>query len=409
MSKNKIDENKRSSVLIIDDEPNNITVLSDILSRDYTVCAVIDSIDAIETVEADMPDVILLDIIMPEVDGYEIIRKLKSSEKTCNIPVIFITGLDSVDAEEKGLALGAADYITKPFHAQIVRMRVKNQIDIIERYAIERNLNTVLKLQSELVAAREEAEKNREIAERSKEAADYANRAKTDFLARMSHEMRTPMNAIMGMMSIIKMRGVPETQKEFYDEINIASEQLLKLIDDVLDISSAEKGAFTLKNEEFGFELMIQDVIKTINLTVAEKNQRLSINITPSLKTTFSGDERHLKRVILSLLDNAVKFTPDNGEIHFDARIINEEDKKIILQVEISDNGIGIEEDKISKLFELFEQGDGSYTRKHGGIGVGLALSKRIVEQMDGEIWIESVEGKGTKAGFRCKLIRISE
>jgi len=122
-----------NSILIIDDEPNNIIALTEILEDDYTVCAVVDSTEAVETVEEDMPDVILLDVLMPGMDGYDVITSLKSSDKTRNIPVIFITGLDSLDAEAKGFALGAADYISKPFHPAIVKMRVKNQIHLLER------------------------------------------------------------------------------------------------------------------------------------------------------------------------------------------------------------------------------------------------------------------------------------
>jgi len=399
-----MDNVKKKSILIVDDEPNNISVLTEILDMDYIVYAVIDSRDAIETVEEDMPDVILLDIIMPDIDGYEIIKALKSSEKTKDIPVIFITGLDSTDAEEKGLALGAVDYISKPFHAPVVKIRVKNQMDILERYAIEHDLNVVLQLQSELVAARELAEKNREIAERNREAADEANRAKTDFLARMSHEMRTPMNAIMGMMQIITMKGVPENVKEYYDEVDIASHSLLELIDDVLDISSMENNAFKLISSEFCFKTMMQEIMKTINHNAAEKKQKVKVSIDPSLMISFTGDKKHLKRVITSLMGNAVKFTPENGEVQLSVVKRDEDNEFVTLEALVSDNGIGIEEKQKEKLFELLEQGDGGYTRKHSGIGIGLPLAKRIVEMMDGEIWIESEPGKGTKAGFTCEL-----
>ena len=171
----KMGEDKKNTVLIIDDEPNNITELTDILEKDYDVFAVVDSTEAVEAALEVLPSVILLDIIMPDIDGYEIITELKKHDNTSNIPVIFITGLDSAEAEERGLALGAADYISKPFHAPIVKLRVKNQISILERYAIERDLNTVLKLQSDLVVANE-------LAEKSKEAAEHASRAKSEFL-----------------------------------------------------------------------------------------------------------------------------------------------------------------------------------------------------------------------------------
>jgi len=133
--------NKRNSILIVDDEKSNILALTDILNKEYKVYAVIDSREAVETAEEDLPDVILLDVIMPEMDGYEVIAALKRSKKARDIPVIFITGLDSIEAEEKGLALGAADYIPKPFHAPIVKMRVQNQMKILEQYRIIERLS----------------------------------------------------------------------------------------------------------------------------------------------------------------------------------------------------------------------------------------------------------------------------
>jgi len=132
-------DNKKNSILIIDDDKSNIMVLTGILGKEYKVYALRDSREALETAEDDMPDVILLDVLMPEMDGYDVIAALKNSERTRDIPVIFITGLDSIEDEEKGLSLGASDYISKPFHSPIVRMRVQNQIKIIEQYrTIER-------------------------------------------------------------------------------------------------------------------------------------------------------------------------------------------------------------------------------------------------------------------------------
>ncbi|MCL2821239.1 MAG: ATP-binding protein [Oscillospiraceae bacterium] len=394
-------DDNRKTILIIDDEPNNITALTEILEKDYDVFAVVDSTEAVETAVEVMPTIILLDIIMPEMDGYEVIAALKRTEETKETPVVFITGLDSVEAEERGLALGAADYISKPFHAPIVRLRVKNQISIQERYAIERDLNTVLKLQADLVSANELAEKNRETAE-------HANRAKSEFLSRMSHEMRTPLNAITGMMHILKTKGLPEELKDYTVQVGIAASHLLGLIDDVLDMSSIEYGAFKLTNAEFDFDQMIQTVLYKINYNATEKEQVLKTHIEPSLLQTFIGDETHLQRVLISLLGNAVKFTPEKGEIGFYASINEEENDEMTLHIAVSDNGIGISEEEQSRLFDLFEQADGSQTRTQSGIGIGLALSKRIANMMGGDIWVDTELGKGSKFHFTCKINKVS-
>jgi len=395
-----MNEDNKNTVLIVDDEPNNITALTEILEKDYDVFAVVDSTEAVETAEDVVPSVILLDIIMPDMDGYEVISMLKGSEKTRDIPVIFITGLDSAEAEERALALGAADYISKPFHAPIVKLRVKNQISIQERYEIERDLNTVLKLQSDLVAATELAEKN-------KETAEHADRAKSEFLSRMSHEMRTPLNAIMGMTQIIKTRGLPKNLTEYAVQIDNASSHLLGLIEDVLDMSSMEFGAFKLTESKFDFEKVIERVLQKVKYNANEKKQILSTHIEPSLYTTYLGDEKHLQRVIGSLLGNAVKFTPEKGEIGFYASIHEDENNEMTLQVTVSDNGIGISEEEKSKLFDLFEQADGSETREQSGIGIGLALSKRIANMMGGDIWVDTELGKGSKFHFTCILRKV--
>ena len=395
-----MNEDNKNTVLIVDDEPNNITALTEILEKDYDVFAVVDSTEAVETAEDVVPSVILLDIIMPDMDGYEVISMLKGSEKTRDIPVIFITGLDSAEAEERALALGAADYISKPFHAPIVKLRVKNQISIQERYALERDLNTVLKLQSDLVAVNKLAEKNRE-------AAEHASCAKSEFLSRMSHEMRTPLNAIIGMTQIIKTRGLPKNLTEYAVQIDTASKHLLGLIDDVLDMSSMEFGAFKLNEAEFDFEAVVEKVLQKVKYNADVKKQVLNTHIEPSLRTSFIGDESHLQRVIGSLLGNAVKFTPEKGEIGFYASIHEDENKEMTLQITVSDNGIGISDEEKSRLFDIFEQVDGSQTREQSGIGIGLALSKRIANMMGGDIWVDTELGKGSKFHFTCILRKV--
>ena len=379
---------KQNRILVIDDEKSNIIALTNILNTEYKVYAVRDSREAVETVEKDMPDVILLDIIMPEIDGYEVISALKSSEKTRDIPVIFITGLNSAEAEEKGLALGAADYITKPFHSAIVRLRVQNQIKLIES-------NVVLKLKADLIAAKEQAE--------------HLSRAKSEFLSRMSHEMLTPMNAIMGMMQLVRMYGLPDYIKENMDEMDTASQNLLKLINDVLDVSGMEYGSFTLSESVFDFNEMVKDVLQELGYNASAKHQTFYSSIAPEIPASLTGDEKRLKQVIVNLLGNAVKFTPEHGEIDFKARVLNEDNEMITLQIEVDDNGIGISKEQRNSLFDIFEQVDGGYKRKHGGIGIGLALSKRVIEMMDGNIWVESELKQGAKFTFTCKLKKVKE
>jgi len=379
----KTDTDVKNSILIVDDEKANLIILIQILSRDYIVYAAKSGKEAIETAKECIPDTILLDVLMPDMDGYDTITILKNTEETKNIPVIFITGLNDIDSEKKGLAMGAVDYIPKPFNSDIVKLRVQNQLKIVNN--------------TRALAAKEEVE--------------YLSRAKSEFLARMSHEMRTPMNAIMGMVQVIKMRGIPENISDYFYKIDTASQHMMRLIDDLLDISGIEYGVFKLTNSVFSFSSMVEALSQEVGYNASEKHQTLKFKIDPEIPLSLEGDEKRLKQVITTLLANAVKFTPEKGEISFEARALKEEEPQkqndtITLQIEVTDNGIGISKDQQSKLFTIFEQADGGITRKYGGIGAGLALSKHIVEKMGGAIWVESELDKGSSFFFTCKLRR---
>ena len=364
------------SILIVDDEQSNIMALSHILSSEFTIYAVKDGQDAIEMAEEFLPDVILLDIIMPEMDGYAVISALKSSEKTLHIPVIFITGLSNADDEEKGLALGAADYISKPFSAAIVKLRVQNQIKLIE--------------QMSLIVEKETAEKS--------------SRTRSEFLSRMSHEMRTPMNAIMGMTTLAKNASELKKRNDMLDKISNASGQLLKIIDDVLDMSDIEDNKLRLDCADFSFAVMIRNILNTMNLEVRKKQQALTTQVDSSIPDILVGDEKRISQVILNLLSNATKFTQEQGAVQINAFVREVESETLTLQIEVIDNGIGLSAEQQKKLFVPFEQADGGIDRKFGGTGLGLAISKHIVALMNGEMWVESEPEKGSKFAFTAKV-----
>ena len=370
-----MDEIKKNSILIVDDENANIMSLTHILGPHYIVYAAKNGQKAIEAVEKYLPDAVLLDIIMPEMDGYAVIAALKSSDKTQNIPVIFITGLSSPDDEEKGLSLGAVDYISKPFSSAIVKLRVENQIKIIN--------------QTRLIIEKETAEKS--------------SRARSEFLSRMSHEMRTPMNAIMGMTALAKNTAENEKRNDMLDKINSASGQLLQLMDDVLDMSDIEDNKLRLSCSEFSFAVVIRDILNKVSPEIKKKQQSLTTNIDPSIPDTLVGDARRLTQVIASLLSNAVKCTPEQGLIQINAFVREMGEEVLTLQIEVIDNGAEIAKERREKFFIPFEQTDGGIDRKFGGAGLGLAISRHIIGLMDGEIWAESDPGKGAKFAFTVR------
>jgi signal transduction histidine kinase len=374
------------TVLVIDDTTTNITALTQILSPEYTIHAVRSGIDGLLAAKKHKPDVILLDIIMPDMNGYQVIKELKNSEKTKNIPVIFITGLGKPDEEEKGLALGAADYISKPFSASIVKLRVRNQIKILDA------LNE---------------------SKRMLEEARVASKAKSDFLSTMSHEMRTPMNAIIGMTAIAKKAQDIEQKNHALNKIGDASSHLLGVINDVLDMAKIEANKLELAPIEYNFKSMLQKVITVVNFRVDEKQQQFTVNIDDRIPRFIIGDEQRLAQVITNLMSNAVKFTPEKGKIRIDAFYCGDGSGAISgvnaigddceLRIEIIDNGIGISPEHLDNLFHAFGQADSGISRKYGGTGLGLTISKRIIELMGGKIWVKSELGKGSKFSFTVK------
>ena len=234
--------------------------------------------------------------------------------------------------------------------------------------------------------------------------AQSASRAKSEFMSRMSHEMLTPMNAIIALNHFVRQFNLPDQGKEYLDMMDSASNQLLRLIRDVLDTSNMESGDAKLEYSAFSLSAVLDDVLKTVNPMIKEKNQTFTYHIDSSIPPSVQGDKNRLERVISSLLNNAVKFTPAQGKIRFDANVLGKDGGNIILQMEIADNGIGISQDQQKVLFDIFEQVDGGNARKYGGVGLGLVLARRIIEAMGGKIWVESELGKGTKFIFTCTV-----
>ncbi|MDR3311102.1 MAG: response regulator [Oscillospiraceae bacterium] len=238
----------------------------------------------------------------------------------------------------------------------------------------------------------------------AQEKAEEASRAKSVFLSNMSHEMRTPMNAIIGMTSIGKSAHDIDRKDYCFGKIEDASTHLLGVINDILDISKIEANKFELSDTEFSFERMLQKVVNVINFRVAEKRQRFEVRLDPSIPQMLLGDDQRIAQVITNLLSNAVKFTPEDGTIKLNAKLLTRAGDKCMLRVDVSDTGIGITDEQKARLFSSFTQADASTSRKFGGTGLGLAISKSIVEMMDGQISVESVTGEGSTFTFTMRL-----
>jgi len=245
--------------------------------------------------------------------------------------------------------------------------------------------------------------------ERQKTEAETANRAKSTFLATMSHEIRTPMNAIIGMIKIGKSASDIERKDYCLTKIEDASNHLLGVINDILDMSKIEANKFELYPVEFELEKMLRRVVNVVNFRIDEKHQKFSAHIDRSIPRNLIGDDQRLAQVITNLLGNAIKFTPEKGSVTLAVRLLNKVNDNCTLQFSVSDTGIGITPEQQKKIFHSFEQAESSTTRKYGGTGLGLAISKSIVELMGGKIWVESESGKGSTFTFTIQAMRGTE
>ncbi len=382
-------------ILIVDDTPINIQLLAEALHADYSIKIATTGETALSIAQDpdSHPDLILLDVMMPEMDGYEVCRRLKQNPVTQDIPVIFVTAKSDVVDEEFGLHLGAADYLTKPVNVGILLQRVGN---LLER----EHLRKEVEAHRDLLEAR--------VAERTmalviaKEAAEAANRAKSVFIANMSHELRTPLNAILGFSELMAQdHTISAKQKETLAIINRSGVHLLNMINNVLDISKIEAGHLDLDIRAFDWLKLLHDISDMIKVRAENKRLDFSLEISPDVPAFIKADSGKLRQVLIALLENALKFTVQGQIILRSDALPLPTVAKSMLKIEVIDSGTGIPVNKLDDLFKPFVQ----LARADSGLegaGLGLAMAKSLIELMGGQISAGTVQGVGST--FKIEL-----
>ncbi|MCB1190108.1 MAG: response regulator [Leptospiraceae bacterium] len=383
-----------SKILIIDDQIDNLIAIGALLKnlmKDSEVLTSQSGIEGIEITKKELPDTILLDIQMPNMDGFEVCKKLKSDNQTRHIPIIMVTAIyrDS-ESRVKGLELGADAFLSKPVDgseliAQInVMLRIKKAED---------KLRNEKELLQDLVE-----ERTRELKE-AKEKAENSDRLKSIFLANMSHEIRTPMNSIIGFSEILGNPNLTEEKKKkFIGLIQMSSRQLLTVITDIIDISKIDSNQMKVVEVETQLNSLLQEIYENLlNEKNVMRKEKIDLSYLSSLERkddVIITDKNHLKHILTNLVNNALKFT-ERGYIRFGYDI---QENKIVFFVE--DTGIGIKEESKEVIFERFMQEDYKEACRYGGMGLGLAISKGLVKLLKGEIWVKSKKNKGSTFYF---------
>jgi signal transduction histidine kinase len=384
-----------ASILIVDDQEANVTLLEEML-RGAGYVSVESTRDPREVCELHRKrrySLIVLDLQMPGLDGFQVMEGLKAIETEGYLPVLVQTS--QPNHKLRALKAGAKDFVSKPFDLVEVLLRVRNLIE-------------VRLLQQQAEVRKEKAEARREQAER-------ANITKSRFLANMSHELRTPLNAIIGFSEVLTDKtfgDLNDRQLKYTNNILSSGRQLLQLINDILDLAKLEAGHLQLIRRPFNVGKALSEVQAIVKTLANKKHINLEFCTASDVPLLFA-EEAKFKQVMYNLLSNAIKFTPDGGRVFVTADVRNSAraDSSTAgksLRVVVIDTGIGIKAEDQERVFEEFEQVDSSYGRQQQGTGLGLALTRSLVEMHGGRIWLESegVEGKGSTFTFLIPITK---
>lgn len=354
-----------SRILIVDDNEMNLEILKELLEDEYDVISATNGKDTINIVKEEDVNLVLLDVMMPDISGFEVCKVLKSEPNSKQIPIMLVTAKSEISDRVKGLELGADDYVVKPFNFDELLARIRSHLRLY-------------KLQEEITNARIENE---------------LNSLKLDFLSIVSHELRTPLHSILGFSELLLSdTSITEKQHNYLNEILAGGTRLKELIENLLLFTQISSNIYTKEKEKVNVNNLIEQIKEIFIVKIEKKNIVIDTSKVDKDLTLIINEEM-FNQILFKVIDNAMKFSKKDGKI-----IISTEHNEKECKLEISDFGVGIPEEIKKNIFKPFEQGNPSYkTRPYNGLGLGLALVLKLVEQINGKIAVKDNEPSGSK------------
>jgi len=374
-------------ILVVEDDAGSRLTLCGILEdAGYEVTGVEKGTEALEVIKDGNFNVIITDIKLPDVGGMSVLELAK--EINPDVAVIIMTGYASIETAVNAVNEGAYAYFVKPINMDEMKTAIVNALRQQMLSRENKRLVDDLQRSNKLLF-----EANRQLR--------AATEAKSIFLAHMSHELRTPLNAVIGFSDLL-IGGIAgkinNKQRQCLEDILSSGKHLLSLINDILDLSKVEAGKIDIRPESLRLADVVDDAVTTVKPMIDESKHKLAVSIAEDLPPVY-GDRNRLKQILLNLLSNAIKFTPDGGKLYLETS--REDD---FCKVSMVDNGIGIRKEDQTCIFEPFTQLDTQPGERKQGTGLGLALTKQLVELLGGKIWVESEYGKGSQFSFTIPL-----
>jgi two-component system, sensor histidine kinase and response regulator len=364
MSNENVESQNIPDILIVDDTPANLILLGHILKdAGYKVRPVPSGMLALQVAEKEKPDLILLDIMMPEMDGFEVCNNLKNNPELADVPIIFISASNNTKDIVRALISGGADYISKPFQAEEVLARVATHLKIYQQ-------------RKELIEL---------------------NATKDKFFSIIAHDLRGPLGGFMRLTELMADESLnfsPEEKKELTQNLSHSARNIFNLLENLLEWSQMQRGHTTFNPQELGLKYVVTDCLKV----VVEAARKKSINVTVEISDEIGvfGDVNMLQTVFRNLVSNAIKFTPKDGKITISAA----PDENNLVIIEVKDTGIGMDSKIVGNIFRIDVNNRRPGTEGELSTGLGLLICKDFVEKHRGRLWVESIEGKGSSFFF---------